>query len=565
MRSRNVLKKPAALKRGRDEFKSDLSASVAHKSATKKGRKMSVTSKEKHSLPTYTCPVFADTAEGRRQAWDHLNTKGFVVIPVPELADAATRKRLFESFVRTIDSSPIRRQGEGITVLSRYSPGVMAGFGRYNDPVTYHSVSVRRVSALAYKAFRKLARTSDDADNLAVQMVERSPCVRLPEMSASTRAGGKALEKLGLKRLEMTGVATSRESYHRDTTLTDLSGDDAGKDVYGKIYGGWVAVQGDQSFIGALSDAPKGEIAVTSVKGKYGAGFSAYDKKRPADAAALAKFNAEEIRIIIPAGHMFVFRQEGPHRVAPNTVTDEDAHFRVFTGFRTVDRATPEGKTAVDMLPEMDKMMDDGGVPRIKSHQKPPSYPQSYVMNWGGKRAKLSVQGWNPKVLEPLDMKRSVHVYAIGTVDDDAASNLSLKSHGGSQVVVIFGRRLNPGYKISFAVWPEGCDDLDDVEKLSKSQVKALLNRGCINKGLFKHVQQPRGGGKKFVALVGKKNAKLMGEFTALFKRHVLPKHWPSLKELNKIDGLDVPMHKPYSDKERAMYHLNPVRRASRS
>lgn len=230
---------------------------------------------------------------------------------------------------------------------------VGGGFGGLGNPSSYHNPVVRRIrTQLMIRAVK----------------VIKSLLYHLHPNTAKEWNLSQLLDR-ALYRLK--GEKPTKESWHHD--------DSPSSDPSDIILGGWFNcdVKETQYF----SCIP-GTHSIE--EGKTSTGFIPFNKKKKAEVAKM-----KNVKVAIPPGHFILFFQSIYHEVAPTKGSYN--MLRLFTGFRLTKQLEP-------LCPTIMQIIDDQGVPPLKSDQQPPMFPKLWWVNFIPRLEAWS-QNFNSKVL----------------------------------------------------------------------------------------------------------------------------------------------------------------------
>lgn len=255
----------------------------------------------------------------------HLQTHGYVVVPVPWLdEDEDKLKKIEEAFSTTVKNMPEFKSTKQDDVYT------LGGFAALGTPSSFHNSCVRRLREWAMAELMPLFKslTAGDPDINLEQDIDRM--LYRPK-----------------------GVQATAESWHRDEAK-----DAAGTDI---IFGGWWNLnhQIDQSF----SCVPGSHVGVAGNNGF--ATIKSADEKKACKAAA--------VTVRIPPGHIIIFYERIIHEVVAKKATATMC--RLFLGWRLTYDTTP-------LIQDVKKRLQEKDVIPLKSAQYPPMYPTLHWTNW---------------------------------------------------------------------------------------------------------------------------------------------------------------------------------------
>ncbi len=255
-----------------------------------------------------------------------LKQEGLVVVPTP-LTDPALRQQVRQGFFQHIRESPEFRNP---TPEDPEWKPVLGGFAAMANPSSFHHPWVRKLREMITAAIL-------DTDAIPAE--------------------GRRIERTFDRLLyRIPGEQPSAESMHRDEAKTALDGD--------TVFGGWVNFDDEPQF---FSCCPRTHQDV----GGQNKGFAKIDKneyemyRNPAPGRPQGWVVVE-----IPPGTGMLFYERLVHEVNPAKATR--LMMRMAMGWRVTDATEPL------FANEMDKWINDQGVPRIKSGQAPPVWPKAY-------------------------------------------------------------------------------------------------------------------------------------------------------------------------------------------
>jgi len=323
-----------------------------------------------------TAPHFRNPYKPFTQAWNRvtvvskltardyaelLNEFGYVVVPVYK--DAAVNIKNAE-FIQTLVNMPeFVETPPGPGQFEGEIHYVKGGFSALGNPSSFHNSFVREVRRdcmkIAVELFRELQRVTRCPMNIE-QIVDR---MRVLRPKSEIKA----------------------ESWHRDTTPKHM------RNPEDLIYGGWISFDRYTDAPQQFSGFDKSHKVIPIKTAKQHEGF----EKATAD--EIKEFNAlknKELRadkdkddnwfILIPSGHMLIFRQEMIHEVAkPAKSKHQKISYRLFTGWRLTN-----SNSQFESNTYMRKME----VPTLKSGQKIRMWPTA---SWAGERVAGTKQPWD--------------------------------------------------------------------------------------------------------------------------------------------------------------------------
>jgi hypothetical protein len=248
---------------------------------------------------------------------------------------------------------------------------VGGGFGGMGNPSSFHNSTVRRLRVVLFK--------------------KALPAITslLYHLYPDTASEWNLSQLLDRALYRLKGEKPTKESWHHD--------DSPSSDPSDIILGGWINcdVKETQYF----SCIP----GTHSLKeGKTSTGFIPFNKKKKAEVAKM-----KNVKVAIPPGHFILFFQSIYHEVAPTKGSYN--MLRLFVGFRLTKQLDP-------LCPAIMQIIDDQGVPPLKSDQQPPMYPKLWWVNFIPRLVAWS-QNFNPRVLVTRKRRNNT----LGTDEDITA------------------------------------------------------------------------------------------------------------------------------------------------
>ncbi len=236
---------------------------------------------------------------------------------------------------------------------------VLGGFGALGNPSSFHTKFVRllRAKVLApvgrklFKEYLKERGISRSGVNMEV-LFDRV-CIRCEDFKRPTA-----------------------ENWHRDVFEGDLPSFVEETGEPDPMFGGWVnlnAPGGVTQKLLALKGTHKGEEAILATR--EGKGFATFTKEQIAERGFEARMR-EQGPILVPPGHLVVFKQSLIHSVASGKQSDW-LDIRLFSGFRLTRSKEPLFGQAY-----LDAIIARGGVPRIPSGETPPMYSRNHSIQF---------------------------------------------------------------------------------------------------------------------------------------------------------------------------------------
>jgi hypothetical protein len=243
---------------------------------------------------------------------------------------------------------------------------VLGGFGALGNPSSFHIPSTRDVREWAlYAVISKIFKNSKyfkgyKIEKLFDRIIYRPSYYKNPTRVGNNKKGEKVRAgKLGKK----TPLKPMAESWHRDESVF------ASKDDL--TFGGWLNIS---KGISTFSCCPKTHKNVSGHRG-----FATIKK----DTREFKMAEKNKVKVIIPEGHLLIFYEQLVHEVYPGHLNYKV--IRYHTGFRLTKSNKP-------MTPNLEFIIENQGVPPLKSGQIPPIFGANhqaafmYLVQWFSKR-----------------------------------------------------------------------------------------------------------------------------------------------------------------------------------
>lgn len=338
---------------------------------------------------------------------------GAIVINV--LGSEEKREKWFDRLEKAVDEFPEYKLKGGFTVRR-----VLGGFGAYGNPSSFHHPDVRELRSWVKHRVAPIFRA------YAKQNFKHHKDVKLEALYDRWCVRGKSF-----------GAVTA-ESWHRDIydpatgrDLRPLPKTLEGGTQQDIITGGWVNVGDLPQYFRGLVGTHNSPEAIAAQDA--GGGFAMLSKEQVAEQRLAERLAAQANQtfgscttngkgeIHIPPGHMLIFFQRLLHSVAP-TKHDPQGRpsVRMFTSFRLTTELKP-------LLPGLDRVVTNGGVPVIPSGQMPAMFSnnhyafmsQTYVKRTRDKK----YREWAGKTFQPATLyhkKTKTDTYVVPGSPDDA-------------------------------------------------------------------------------------------------------------------------------------------------
>lgn len=347
-------------------------------------------------------------AQCKRMA-HHLHTHGAIVVPVSPQAVQA------QEVWQAMDTFPEYRSDQKGPGVQR----VLGGFGALGNPSSFHHPSIRRLRRLyktemAMPIMRQYAKLQfgKEAKNIRLEALFDRLCVRCEEFGQPVPEGWHRDIYDG-------------EKYNIRKLPASLPNGEADM-----IFGGWTNLSSqDQYFVGLLGSHDTAEARKAQ---QQGGGFAALS-----DTQIKAQRVDERLRaqrgntygscscnqfghVTIPPGHALIFFQRLLHSVKGGTQPTEPS-LRLFHGYRLTTET-------VSLMAEQERIISEGGVPRIPSGQVPPMYSANHYA-WFNKEDPVSIRkyrNWAERTFVPQCLfkrtTKSGRVYYTPTGPGDSKS-----------------------------------------------------------------------------------------------------------------------------------------------
>ena len=254
-----------------------------------------------------------------------LRESGYVVVPMLEESE---RVEMAEQMVQYLTTAPEytsewqNRRAKGTKTEQRFVAG---GFGALALASSFHNPCVRRLRMLAHPNAAAVLAPLADGRNLE-----------------------QVMDRIGAR---VSGDSPVAESFHRDVAKCTSSGD--------SIFGGWVNLNDSSQY---FSCVPESHIGFETQQ----SGFVPIVGKE--EKAALRLLT---VKVEIPPGHEILFYECLIHEVV--SVPQTQQQLRLFLGFRLTH-------SSESLVEDLERILSEQAVVKIKSGQIPPEYPQGYWM-----------------------------------------------------------------------------------------------------------------------------------------------------------------------------------------